>query len=103
MLINTNQQPVYSSKDLIIQSNTAGYQVLKYNFEQSFGLLNSNPNPQAVLDLFGTQAVALFQASQATIAFLQTINPAYVPPTTTNTYTFNADGTVTWIKPVTTN
>lgn len=100
MLINTQPQVVATEKQRMINANTQGYNFLKMSFETSFRILNNAVNPQIVLDQWGTEAVALFQASGATIAYLQLVNPAYVPPTTTKVYTFNADGTVTYVPPV---
>lgn len=98
-IFNPNQT-VPTVKDRIISENTNSYRVLKSGLERSFNLLNQADNIQAMLDDFGTDAVMLFQASAATIQLLQFINPDYVAPTTTNTYTFNGDGTVTLNPPI---
>ena len=98
-LINAPAPQPLSEKDLMVLANKSAYEMLVMYFERSFNILNKSNNPQAVLDEWGTNAVKLFQASQTTVQYIQSINPAYVPPTTTNTYTFNADGTVTLNKP----
>jgi hypothetical protein len=97
MLINTTPS-LPTVKQQMVNINTQAYNQLRMNFENIFRLLNTATDIQAVLDDWGTDGVALFQASAATIAYLQSINPSYVPPTTKNTYTFNNDGTVTLNK-----
>lgn len=98
MLINITTPTAPTVKQQMVNVNTSAYNQLKNSFELSFNLLNKAKDIQAVLNDWGTDAVALFQASAATIAYLQSINPAYVPPATKNTYTFNNDGTVTLNK-----
>lgn len=92
------QQPTV--KDTMTNLNTNGYNAVKNVFEQNFNLLNNAVNPQVVLDEWGTDAASLFEASQATVQYLQFINPDYIPPTTDNTYTHNPDGTITWNVPI---
>ena len=92
------QQPTV--KDTMTNLNTSAYNLLQGNFQQCFNLLNNAVNPQVVLDEWGTDATSLFEASQATVVYLQVINPDYIPPTTNNTYTHNPDGTVTWNVPI---
>ena len=64
--------------------------------EQNFNILNSNPNPQVVLDAWGTEAAQLFTDYENAVAYLEQHLPSWTPPTTTNTYTIKQDGTVTW-------
>ena len=102
MLINTNYTAP-TVKQQMINMNTEAYTQLKMSFERTFNFLNNAKDIQSVLNDWGTDAVSLFQASQNTIAYLQSINPDYVPPKTTNSYTFNPDGSVTLNAPVSPN
>lgn len=99
-IFNTTQSTTPSKDAMIADSNT-GLNSLITMTEHNFYFLNNSSNPQAILDEWGTSAVSLFQAYAATIAFIQNplIRPTYIAPVTKNTYTINADGTVTWNKP----
>ena len=60
----------------------------------------SSPEPQAVLDCYGTEAAALFARHAAAVSFVLSIDPALIPEERRAvppewTATFHADGTVT--------
>lgn len=103
MLINLPEMPTLSTtpnKDRIINLNTLAYKSLKNYFEAASAVLGRAANPQDVLDEFGSGAVALFIAAQATEDYLKSINPAYEAPVFGHSYTPNQDGTVTYNSPV---
>jgi hypothetical protein len=102
MLINLPQNQTQSltpDKDRMIQINTNGYNAMKNTFEASSSILGRAPNPQVILDQWGTGAVGLFIAAQATEDLLKILNPAYEAPVFGHSYTPNPDGTVTYNPP----
>jgi len=75
--------------------NTQTLMMLKMGVRQSFDAVWNAPDPQAVLDQFGTSAAQLFQASNAAQQLIKALDPSWeelVPPTE---FTVNEDGTVT--------
>lgn len=94
----TQTKPDYKS-----QMSTNAYRGLSQlviAIEQNFNILNNGEkDPQVILDAWGTEASQLFADYQNTINYLAMHLPNYIPLTTTNTFTFNQDGTVTFNKP----
>ena len=70
-----------------------------------FDLWGAEDNPismaeaQATLDLFGSDAIQLFQIHGTWQNFIKLVSPDYVPLSPPYNYTFNPDGTVTLSDP----
>jgi hypothetical protein len=80
----------------LINSRTLEH--LKMGVKQAFEAVWSAPDPQKVIDQFGTSAVILFQASNASQQLIKALDPSWeelVPP---KEFTVNEDGTVTILE-----
>lgn len=65
--------------------------------KQGFNLIAKADDPQAVLNVFGDKASALFNRYGSYLALLHSLGVANVP-TPSGEYTINEDGTVTFAK-----
>lgn len=74
---------------------------LKQVLTRSFNSLWKNPNPiltpDAQIAQWGTGAVALVTSYEALAAFVKSVDPAFVVPVPSRSYTKNPDGTVTLV------
>jgi hypothetical protein len=91
----TQEQLNLKVKSEIVNCAKRGLQMTKNLHEKSFNLIWQNEDPQAILDLFGTNAAELFYASSETEALIKKRDSAYEAPTVPYEYTVNEDGTVT--------
>lgn len=96
-ITKTHEQIVIDEVVSLGEMNSRTLENLIHNFENAFWQVWSNRNatPQEIFNFFGVNALQLFQTATATIAFIQTLKPDYVPPTIPYAYAINQDGTVT--------
>ena len=97
------------TKEQVLQANQVAMQNIIYkevgdmqtNIRSLFDLVwnSQDYTAQEMLDLWGTNAVSLFQAVQYATQIVQLVNPLYQPPTVPQTFQINADGTVTTPTP----
>lgn len=79
----------------IKQTNTQTLFMLKMGVTSAFELVWTAPEPQAVLDQFGTSASQLFQASNAAQQLIKALDPTWVELVPPYEFTVNEDGTIT--------
>lgn len=81
----------------IIDRNTSLIEVCKEALIQNFNRFWNNPeySPEQMLEAFGTDATALFQASYELGQLIKRADPEFEPPTAPVEIQFNEDGTAT--------
>ena len=97
------------TKEQVLQANQVAMQNIIYkevgdmqtNIRSLFDLVwnSQDYTAQEMLDLWGTNAVSLFQAVQYATQIIQLVVPTYQPSNPPYPFTINADGTVSVTYP----
>lgn len=92
----TQEQKAILEAQRIVAFNKDFLENIIINHKNGFDMVwnNTNATPQEILNVFGTNAYKLFEASFAVQQLITEIKPDYAPLVPPRTYTINQDGTV---------